>query len=995
MAEEYQDLDPAQLADLMEMMRRGPLTGMADATSLAQLAEQHTGTVSQFRGLHPVKTAAAFGGLLTLPGLQANCLRLETLVHFALMFCRGGASPTDSFIRSAFQTLGDGYCGSMEDPAEDVFVSVVRSPRGNFRILEGIWEGSSFYLQRMIDTVESMPPGTGYDDIRDDVYAMLKLSDLVCERSRLHRHQLGQEFPKDKLDAKGFSSLALKGNRVRFSLKELKKADIAPLRLAPFLFTPQDRSRLNDQRLGTSDLERRPIVRNGEDVYLILPTAVSSAIRYYIIQRMADGGMLRALGRGIADEYAKHFDDIQLLGGRGGIDIEFQWTRLGGFAGGVKAVDRGRYFNLVFFSDNLADFDETGLAGMNPACAEMGGLLASLIDQSYKAASERPDFVDGITLVVGCGIGRGSALMLEWEPKPNWRIEFMSAYDLDTLSWTPEFRALDLWRILDAQDRVASMGTALQNVNGLLNLVAWTRSLDGHLVPHGELPDDFIDGDRATMLMVTQNGVRKLRHEVAIFHDTRVAQDANGVWVPLRRDQHSDFADDREAPLYVSEIPSEQGLPYSVYLAPARSWWSATSFPDDAPGRIAYERWRLVSVWLRRAAPVLDQLKMLPEGPITWRAVFEAALPDRAIQRPQLSYEEARAAISVEVNRATRTITTTASKDFDDAIFHPENIAERALVEGLVAGACELAGGQDANIPDLLATIAPNPTARHAHAFAPTSFRDFVAADLQRNVIKVNEYDDATARLGLGWQVRERALGGRLNGKEETTAYLNKVVSWVEAKLSADLKQFNREALIKRILLNYEAAGFDQSRWLRTSSAVLALHADRCSTMETISTNAFKLNAVSQASRILIEAAICEAPIDGGRLPGDLDLSRLIATALLLFHYGGWSDAIKWDVMEPVIRVTPLGDVHAKLDYIDEIITPHARESSDVRIKDAEESYADNLKQVQGRASIEVRLTHGSCPLGKKNLALRRKICAYLSIGSKIEASPATRPSCK
>ena len=39
----------------------------------------------------------------------------------------------------------------MEDPAEDVFASLVSTPSGNFKILEGIREANGFHLQRILN----------------------------------------------------------------------------------------------------------------------------------------------------------------------------------------------------------------------------------------------------------------------------------------------------------------------------------------------------------------------------------------------------------------------------------------------------------------------------------------------------------------------------------------------------------------------------------------------------------------------------------------------------------------------------------------------------------------------------------------------------------------------------------------------------------------------------------------------------------------------------
>jgi hypothetical protein len=941
-----------ELREIKEAFMFGAAIQCGAGPTFQNIADAHPEVVAHLAKLDPARSAAVVGSLLTLPELQANCLRIETLVHLALMVGRGRDKVSDPHVRTMFRALGNGFCGRMEDPAEDIFVGTVRTSRGNFRILEGIWEGNAFYLQHLLNVMEAMPAGSGYNQLRDDVYALLTLSDLICERARLQPHQLGAELPLERLSAKDHGPLAVKAARIRFTTTELEQGGINPLLLAPFLFMLSDRALLGTECLGNSSLERRPLIRVGDHIVVVLPTAISAAIRCHLIERMKVLGMLGAFRRGIANEYAQHFSGLQLLGRRGRAPIAFQFLKHGAFAGVVSTVDQGRYLNAIFFTDQFTDFEKTGLAGMNPESPLMGDIIKKHIDHAYNQACKRPDFVDGISLLVGCGVGRGAAIASDLEAHPNWRVEFISAYDFDTLSWMPGFTPLFLWRLLTARDQVNALGAGLQNINGLLNLVAWTRSLDGHLVPHGDLPDDFVREGRGAFLMINQNSLRDLRHEVALHHDVRVVQDWQGRWVPVRRDRQSEFADDDAAPLYGSEIVNDEGRLMSVYLAPVRSWWAEASMPEETPGEVAYERWRLMTVWLSRAVPMLDRLSSLPAGTIKWRAVFEAPSGGLRAQAPLHNYEEVRAAISVTIDFATATIITTAPTIFEDALCHVENIAERALVDAMLEGVLTLSGAAQDDRPLLLRLIVPSPQVRHAHGFAARGFRDLVRHKLGGHVIKIDRYDDAANRLGLGWTVRDRSLGSRLSGKVATIAYLNTLVTAIEDSLCADLRAFNREALLRRLLLNHEAAAVDRDRWRRTSASVLALHPDTESTLAVIGKHDMELSATFQTSRILMEVAICESPLTGGREPGDLDLSRLMAKAGLIFHLGGWSDAIRWDVMEPLVRITPLGDVHAKLDYIDNVVMPHVQEMNYVRTRHAADKYADNLKQVEGRKSV-------------------------------------------
>ncbi len=133
---------------------------------------------------------------------------------------------------------------------------------------------------------------------------------------------------------------------------------------------------------------------------------------------------------------------------------------------------------------------------------------------------------------------------------------------------------------------------------------------------------------------------------------------------------------------------------------------------------------------------------------------------------------------------------------------------------------------------------------------------------------------------------------------------------------------------------------------------MLALHQDQAATLAGKAQHEFKLNAVFLASRNLIEMAICECPVEGGFAPGELDLSRLMARAALLFGMGSMSDAIRWGLMPPELRVTPLGDVHGNFEWVEEVVTPFAREANDDRVTAAARDYSSNLENYTAKLTV-------------------------------------------
>jgi len=141
------------------------------------------------------------------------------------------------------------------------------------------------------------------------------------------------------------------------------------------------------------------------------------------------------------------------------------------------------------------------------------------------------------------------------------------------------------------------------------------------------------------------------------------------------------------------------------------------------------------------------------------------------------------------------------------------------------------------------------------------------------------------------------------------------------------------------VLLNHEATATNRDIWKQTTKANLAMHEDKQAALRTIATHHGHLNASFLATRLLLEAAVCECPLVGGREPGELELSRTMCHVLRAHHLGGWSDAIHWGAMEPRVKITPLGDVFVNHDFIDKVYEPFGREAGQAEVRRAADSY--------------------------------------------------------
>lgn len=944
------EFDPGNTESVRELV--AALQIGAIAPQIGKFIDEHSDLVRLLGPLQPVKAASAFAGLLTQPDLQSNCLRLEVLVHLCIAECHGRKTPPASIVGQAFRAIGNGRCGQAEDPAEDVFVSNVISEHGNFRVLEGIWESGGFFLQRIVNMMGRMPVKPQFHQFGDSVYALLMLSDAVCERAGLRRNQRGNAQPERVVPAKLLDRMPSIRGVVRFSGVDLQELGIDPSHLAPFIFDPDQRQWLRGETIAHTSLERRPLAWDEDELVVLLPTAITASVRRAFIERLGSGPNQPVCASELARDYGELFARTPLLGGQVGAPVRFMPSEHGWCASLAWEVDRGRHLHLLFFVDPLHGFEDGGLAGEFSALSSLADAIDEAIEPAYQHARRSPDFRDGLTLLIGCGIGRNVSLWLNNTERDDWKLETISAPDFWTLSWTPEMNPLHLWRIFDAQDALARRGLGLHNANGLLNLVAWSRHLAGHLVPHADVPADW---NGAGQLMIEQNSLLGLRAEVADACDVHAERDQQGKWWPVRRAETPLVPGSSAEPVYVID---RAGRPrFAVCPTRRRTWWAELVLTPDVDGELGYQRWKMVTTWLSRAAPVIDaHVAGLPDGVIVWRCCFEADTASIDHAAAPLGLTEAQESVQVACDVPHRIIELTFKPQFSQALFHVENIAEQALVDAFLAGVIQLAEQPpSSDVRDAVKNqIVPDVHSRQSHVFMAKNFRDHINALRKADPTTISNYDDAYIKIGLGWRVRAREEGGEVLGKEACIDFLNRLVSNLEDELCQSLKGFNRRHLVEALLSNYERAAAQRDWWRRTASAQLALQTDKAAVLEAMARNEYKLNGVSQSTRIVIEAAVCESPSIGGSTPGDLDLTRLMALSSTLFAVGGWSDSIRWDVMTPRLIVRPLGDVHVHADYFDGVVDPFAKAASDQRFQDAASGYGRNLKEPTGIPTEEI-----------------------------------------
>ncbi|KCZ89736.1 hypothetical protein HJA_05777 [Hyphomonas jannaschiana VP2] len=832
----------------------------------------------------------------------------------------------------------------MLDPSEDIFTNTLCLDDGEYTIFEGIWEGAGFYTQLAVQAISFPRSSDEISSLRKSITALLKLSSEIVRRRMLSRYEYGASEPIRQISLKDAEWGRRNRRSVSFTLQELKTLEVELEDLAAFGFLPDYKSKLVDSVVGNSPLDRYPLGYHNEEVVVLAPTAISSAIRYFVIEFFQANNALEHGSGLLAYAYRDLLDRIGIFGASNRPDLEFEKTDKGFFSSVVKEVDLGRWLNIVFVVDAFDGFEEGGLVEPANDPHRFDKEINASIDHAYKIAAKSPNFREMITLTVGCGLGRAISHAITAKNREKWRQCSLSAYDLVVISQIDQPDPLLIWQLLDAQDAVHRNGVRLQNINGLINLLAWSQSLDGHLVPHESMPDDFF-GDN-TFLVIDQNSQKQLRYDVAVKTDRRLLTSPYGEQLEMRKISDEQFPTERHLPLYGYEgFLDGRGIPLAYVMSAGQVWWGEVNTPTAERRDHAYARWQLLKTWLPRLADILT--RHLPEARLSFllHLTFNGNVGDSGGYDAPGTYDASLDAISISTDADKNAVFLEIGEGFEHGVFNAENVAERALMVRAIQGFFRLCNEPlpEDLLEEIVSGVVPNSDARQTHRYASMEIRDLLRSRLPRKLIKTSRIDEGALKLGLGWRFRDRSEGALIEGVEPCTQFLNKVTRELTNDLRAEIGKYSKDALLRLCLTNHEIAAVDRQQWRRTSRAILALRDQSPDARNVIINNEFELNGIFASCRNVAEMAVCDALDEGGLLPGKLDFARMLSRAMLIFHLGNNSNCMRWGAMEPTIKITPQGDIHANHDFSDQVIQPYAHAGTSSSIDEDIKRYPERI----------------------------------------------------
>ena len=896
------------------------------SVTLTDIAADNTELVRDLSKYDLTLTVPLLAGLLTLPAYQSHCVRLEILVALAVVYCRGRKTPSIRHAQRWFDLLGQSACVLAEDPAEDVFVSLVHDATADYRLFEGAWEGAAFYTQRLLNAIAKMPPDDHICRLQRTVRALLIVSDLVCANARLTRYQLGSDALPGAMLFRNLPGRATLTSRVTIPLDDLSRRGVAPADLVPLVLTPQMAAELPTQHFGCTNLDHHPLIKHDDSALILaLPSALSIALRNHAISTLAQAGLLDRFDAMLAKDYKLLLADTSLFGGPLHVPIHWQTADKHRLSTACFEADKGHYISTHFFLPSMRIHANGAFKVDYPVEDRLTDAIQRSLDAVHSRLTARPDFRRGLAVLVGCGWGKGYNLKKPHMDDDRWRSQHMSAADLVLLSHLDGMNPRYFWRIIRGFDVITKAGVHIQNINGILNLIACVRHNRGHFVPHDELPDAPISLDHPLLLNPPLNLLRDLRADVVQGYDGHCTSDNTARVHYVQRESLNPFFDsDTRRQLYVSKDDVRKAQLTSLYAGRLRLWISVVT-PSIATRELTYRLWQMVSEWLHRIGSVLDRLHQDFAATRTVKVYVEFRDTDPPVEPgAKPTTETLELCCRVAPHGEPNAYSAIFDVGFLAGFRISENVAERLVVRTLAAAFLTAIVDADAvtRADTVVAEVVQNPDARQFHLFHSQTFTDHVADALPKELITIDSIDEAAARVGLGNHALDAQQCSLIVGRERCVGFMNQVVASLLEAIIEELGAFNRLPMVRRLIANCLKAGAERDHWTRTSAAVLALHGDNAETRDRFVEQMSAFAGAATTSRVLIEIALCACPLDGGVVCADLDISRLIARAALVCRIGGLSDAIHYNALAPQIRVSSLGDILMTDDFGRFVVEP-------------------------------------------------------------------------
>lgn len=873
--------------------------------------------------------ASAVGGLLSVPDYQPQTIRLEMLLHLAVAHCQGDDQPSMADLRMWLEEdLGALPLSSLEDPLEDVFVTNVIGPGGNYRVFEGTWEINDRYLQFLLNCLQAGDLSCA-PILLASVVALLRVSDEIAARADVTRWEGSPEETPSRSFLQDNPTVEDLQTRVTLSGADLDRLDVTLEQLRPFLLPDSAASALSDEDLGHTTLERHPLLPTGDGLVCLLPTAISPASRRYVLETLDAEGELDAFSEALHGMQAallfhEELPHMSLPKAEAMHTLPNWRVAFPDAHASLCLIDRDKVAAVVLVHEDLRERSQLGFGGFTTAA------LGNLDGERFL-----PNLPEGMSyalvLVVGGGLGGGRQIEITASSLPDCPIADVALPDLETLSSCEDFDLLRVWKLLIDVNALRQSGLVVRTQVGLLELYAFAEQCNFRLVPiDAQFPG-------LNVLHVSSFVIRTRERERRLRDQHGALLNIPGVHMPVERlHRHMYFERLAARPIFVAPALLSEGSPAGVVEHAALSVWATSTTTSAEVGQL------MIMIWDALLSSLDELLPHLPleewARPIQIRLVFED--PDGWDAWINGNSGDDDRILATKLDEPRRIVAISLPPSFGSLLSKPANEGEKALLLAAATGICQLTTDSDpddarSRAQELVETVLGDPNKRQVHVFRDVMVEGLPLPGRPRPRLIPNE-DVAQIRRGLAWKVLPKQGERTLSSQEESNKFLKDVVDTLWGEIEPRLAELDARSLVALALENAEALERDRARWRRTARALITTEEDAAAVA---AEHESRRSAASLSARVLIEMAHPTCKRQGGRPVSWAEYDWLTARVETLVSAAYASDAINRGFAVPQVTIFPSGEFGVDESFLHEVTKPYFVESFSSAFRSAASGY--------------------------------------------------------
>jgi hypothetical protein len=898
------------------------------------------------KGYDLTSTVAKIAGLACVPRFQANSYRVEILSMIAVACCEGSKRATWQHFRTWLnRQLGSYEIACMEDPAEDVFVVNVVTAAGEFRVLGGLWEAGESATTLLYEALTAYG-GKGQRAWLQPATALLRLSDAMVSRSGLERWQMEPSKPKAEVLLGPSTPIDEWSHRVTFTSSELNELGIDTDDLSHFVFDLNGRKSLLNQNNQESDLHRRPLLNVGDVFVVAIPTAVTYAVRRFIVDQAARFNQLATLQTVLAASAQRRAERMAAVGSRHsiqGVDIPQAYRNPESeFQSVVKRVGEHRFLHFVLQIDDLEQVLSTGFLGVNEPSASTRSDFNEHIASVRGHVHANYDVHAGYTFWLPGVLGQ-AFMGVPPTATPLWTFEVARLCDLEMLFRDSSDPIDRVMLLMHQKQELELQGLELPNHNGLLNLYAYWSQQGFHLrgsdMPHDHPLFVQIGTDYVAQYRADRRRAVDEHCELMLSGSSTIVQ---------RTNSESEYQVVLDVPAYVSLSQISSGLLSFCLKHRGAVFWLTMRPPTEkgTNSRVIFELWEALQLFVHRAFTSTFLSTSFQ------RPVVEVTLDFSSLVSQPKAVDDATLSATLSVTPAADgAVVVTCGPGFLRNFDGVSNNGEQYLLSELLRALVRLADVSTTRPIDYSSEanrILGGTDARVLHTFRYWSDVEFlIAANSRRRYQAPKEHIQSSIRSAFTWMESPKKPTA-IDIKPSVTA-LNSAVTNQVVHLTSALSKFNVQTLIRELLHRHETLLREKHRWRATARAVRGLYGVEDGTGVASSTSQ-EYAQLQICLRALIEAAVCECDKAAGMTPDDFQIDELVGQMATINELGRSSDVLYYDLSDGGITLYPNGSYSLNTELLSQISTPYLMESFGVDYAKSSadyESWAGNKEETK------------------------------------------------